>query len=171
LNRYVLNFCTAQKLIGNWLAKNPEKRKDVFLCTKFGFTRLPGETFGPACSDPTYIPQALQASLEDLRTEYIDLYYQHRVDPKVPIELVLEALRPAVESGTVRWLGLSNCSIDTLRRAKAVKGLGEKVIAVQMEYSPFTIDAERNGMSDACKELGVSLVAYSPLGRGLASGR
>ena len=83
----------------------------------------------------------------------------------------LRPLRPAVESGTVRWLGLSNCSIDTLRRAKAVKGLGEKVIAVQMEYSPFTIDAERNGMSDACKELGVSLVAYSPLGRGLASGR
>ncbi|CAA7270045.1 unnamed protein product [Cyclocybe aegerita] len=162
----------SQNKIGNWLAHNSDQRKNIFLCTKYGYCRLPTEnTFSGACSDPAYVPQALEASLAALQTDYIDLYYQHRVDPKVPIEVVLESLRPAVESGKVRWLGLSECSVDTLKRAKKVKGLGEKVIAVQLEYSPFTLDVEKNGMADACKELGVSLVAYSPLGRGLVSGR
>lgn len=114
---------------------------------------------------------ALERSLAVLQTDYIDLYYQHRVDPKVPIEVVLESLRPAVEAGKVRYLGLSECSVETLRRAKKVPGLGEKVIAVQMEYSPFTLDIENNGIVDACKELGVGLVTYSPLARGLVSGR
>jgi len=161
----------SQKMIGSWIERNASKRSSIFLCTKYGYCRLPGDTFSGACSDPTYVPQALEATLAELKTDYIDLYYQHRVDPKVPIELVLESLRPAVEAGKVRWLGLSECSVDTLRRAKKVKGLGEKVIAVQTEYSPFTLDPERNGMADACKELGVSLVAYSPLARGLISGR
>ena len=100
-NCHSSQLCSAQKLIGNWLVENPEKRKDIFLCTKFGYTRLPGDILAPACSDPAYIPQALEATLKDLQTEYINLYYQHRVDHKVPIELVLEALHPAVESGTV----------------------------------------------------------------------
>ena len=84
----------------------------------------------------------------------------------------METLRPAVESGKVRYLGLSECNADTLRRAKAVQGVGEKVVAVQMEYSPFTVDVERDeGIAGVCEELGVSLVAYSPLGRGMISGR
>jgi len=132
---------------------------------------LPGDPFAGPCSDPAYVPQALENALKDLQTSYIDLYYQHRVDPNVPIEIVLESLRPAIESGKVRYLGLSECSAETLRRAKAVKGVGDKLIAVQIEYSPFTIDVEKNGIADACKELGVSLVAYSPLARGLVSGR
>jgi aryl-alcohol dehydrogenase-like predicted oxidoreductase len=161
----------AHKLIGNWLSKNQDKRKNIFLGTKYGYCRLPGDPFAGPCSDPAYVPQALENALKDLQTTYIDLYYQHRVDPNVPIEIVLESLRPAIESGKVRYLGLSECSAETLRRAKAVKGVGDKLIAVQIEYSPFTIDVEKNGIADACKELGVSLVAYSPLARGLVSGR
>ena len=84
----------------------------------------------------------------------------------------MEALRPAIESGKVRYLGLSECSADTLRRAKAVRDVGEKVVAVQMEYSPFTVDVEKDeGIASVCDQLGVSLVAYSPLGRGMISGR
>lgn len=125
---------------------------------------------GP-CSDPAYIKQALRRSLSTLKTDYIDLYYQHRVDPKVPIEVVLETLREPVEKGQIRWLGLSECSIDTLRRAKAVKGLGDKLIAVQMEFSPLTLDIEKDGFAKAAEELGVSVVAFSPLSRGLLSGK
>jgi aryl-alcohol dehydrogenase-like predicted oxidoreductase len=106
-----------------------------------------------------------------LNTDYIDLYYQHRVDPEVPIEVYLETLRPFVESGVIRWLGLGDCSIDTLRRAKAVEGLGDKIIAVQMEFSPVELSIERNGFAKAAEELGVAIVAYSPLCRGLLSGR
>jgi aryl-alcohol dehydrogenase-like predicted oxidoreductase len=160
-------------LIGNWLAKNPSKRADITLCTKIGFNRQPTDDFlsGP-CSDPAYLPIAVESALSQLQTHYIDVLFQHRVDPKVPIEIVLEALRPAVEAGKVKYLGLSECSADTLRRARAVKGIGEKVVVVQMEYSPFTVDAEREGgIAGVCEELGVSFVAYSPLGRGMVSGR
>jgi aryl-alcohol dehydrogenase-like predicted oxidoreductase len=110
-------------------------------------------------------------SLKQLNTSYIDLYYQHRVDPDVPIEIVLEALRNPVEKGVIRWIGLSECSIEHLRRARAVEGLGRRVVACQMEYSPFELYAERNGFMDAAGQEGVAVVAYSPLGRGIASGR
>jgi aryl-alcohol dehydrogenase-like predicted oxidoreductase len=125
-----------------------------------------------------------------LQTDHIDLYYQvgmagyisfwtqlnfdgqqHRVDPAVPIEVVLEALRPFVEGGQIKWLGLSECSAATLRRAKAVPGIGEKIVAVQSEYSPFELTVETSGFLDAVNELGVAVVAYSPLGRGLITGR
>jgi aryl-alcohol dehydrogenase-like predicted oxidoreductase len=96
---------------------------------------------------------------------------QHRVDPAVPIEIVLETLRPYIESGQIKWLGLSECSAATLRRAKAVPGIGEKVVAVQMEYSPFELEIETSGLLDAANDTGVAVVAYSPLGRGLISGR
>jgi aryl-alcohol dehydrogenase-like predicted oxidoreductase len=109
--------------------------------------------------------------LEELKTDYVDMYYQHRVDPEVPIEIVLEALREFVDKGQIKWIGLSECSINTLKRAKAVKGLGEKIIAAQMEFSPFTLDIEKNGFAQAADEAGVSVVAYSPLGRGMVSGR
>ena len=89
----------------------------------------------------------------------------------MPIEVVLETLREPVEKGTIRWIGLSECSTETLRRAKAVKGVGEKVIAAQMEFSPFSLDVEKTGFTKTAKELGVSVVAYSPLGRGMISGK
>lgn len=122
-------------------------------------------------STPSYVKYAFERSLERLQTDYVDLYYQHRVDPNVPIELVLEALREFVEAGKIKWLGLSECSAETLRRAKAVKGLGERIVAVQDEFSPFSLQVETEGFAEVCKELGVSIVAYSPLGRGMVSGR
>lgn len=124
-----------------------------------------------ANSKPAYIRERVKASLAALQTDYIDLYYQHRVDAEVPIEIVLETLRPYVESGTIRWLGLSECNVDTLKRARAVKGLGEKVVAVQMEFSPFELEIEKNGFANAAEEAGVAVVCYSPLARGLVSGR
>ncbi len=122
-------------------------------------------------SAPSYVTSAVLRSLRELKTDYIDLYYQHRVDPNVPIEAVLEALRLFVESGQIKWLGLSEASVDTLKRAKAVKGLGEKVVAVQMEFSPFELGIEKDGFATEAENLGVSIVAYSPLGRGMVSGR
>jgi aryl-alcohol dehydrogenase-like predicted oxidoreductase len=120
---------------------------------------------------PSYIRGAVERSLSNLKTNYIDLFYQHRVDPDVPIEIVLETLRPFVDSGKIKWIGISECGVSTLRRAKAVKGMGEKVIAVQMEYSPFDLEIEKSGLADTAKELGMAVVAYSPLGRGLITGR
>ena len=109
-------------------------------------------------------------SLDRLKTDYIDLYYQHRVDPNVPIEVVLETLKEFVDKGRIKWIGLSECSVNVLKRARAVPGIGEKVIAAQMEYSPFSLEIEQ-GFTEAARELGVAIVAYSPLGRGLMSGK
>ena len=122
-------------------------------------------------SKPSYIARQFKYSLSALKTDYIDLYYQHRVDPEVPIEVVLETLRPYVESGQIRWLGLSECSAATLKRAKAVKGIGEKVVVVQMEFSPFELEIEKSGFVDVVNEAGIAIVAYSPLSRGLVTGK
>ncbi|KAF7973892.1 hypothetical protein HWV62_14028 [Athelia sp. TMB] len=158
--------------LGRWFT-HTGRRADIFLASKFGYTNLatPMATPTPTPdSTPSYIRTALARSLDQLQTTYIDLYYQHRVDPSVPIEVVLETLRPHLEAGTISWLGLSECSSETLRRAKAVKGVGEKVIAVQMEYSAFTLDIEKSGFAKVAEELGVSVVAYSPLARGMITG-
>ncbi|KAJ7456885.1 NADP-dependent oxidoreductase domain-containing protein [Mycena latifolia] len=161
----------SESIIGEWFAQTG-RRSEIFLATKFGAGDLrEGPNKGKICSEPSYIEQAVQRSLKMLQTEYIDLYYQHRVDPAVPIEIVLETLRPFVERGQIKWLGLSECSAATLRRAKAVPGIGEKIIAVQMEYSPFELGIEANGLLDAANETGLAVVAYSPLGRGLITGR
>ncbi|KAJ7619297.1 NADP-dependent oxidoreductase domain-containing protein [Roridomyces roridus] len=161
----------SESVIGDWFAKTG-RRSDIFLATKFGIVQGTGYLTGRRfCSQPEYIKEAVQNSLKKLQTEYIDLYYQHRVDPSVPIEIVLETLRPFVDSGVIKWLGLSECSAATLRRAKAVAGVRDKIVAVQMEYSPFELGIERSGVLDAAKELGVAVVAYSPLGRGMITGR
>lgn len=152
--------------------KDTGRRSEIFLATKFGGYDPEGKFGGGGpVSTPSYIKFALDRSLKRLGTDYIDLYYQHRVDPNVPIEIVLETLREPVEKGQIKWIGLSECSIGTLKRAKAVPGLGEKIIAAQMEFSPFSLDIEKSGFKKAAKELGVSVVAYSPLGRGLISGQ
>lgn len=143
------------------------------MATKFGANNLnlPSGPANPPYSAPDYVASSVERALKLLQTDHIDLYYQHRVDSKVPIEIVLEALRPFVESGKIKWIGLSECNLDTLSRAKKVAGLGDKVIAAQMEFSPLTLDIEKSGFAEGAKKLGVSVVAYSPLARGLVSGR
>ncbi|TDL15043.1 Aldo/keto reductase [Rickenella mellea] len=160
--------------LGNWFNRTG-RRNEIFLATKFG-ARDPTKAIHDSSlsspnSKPSYIREALKRSLEKLGGDYIDLYYQHRVDPNVPIEIVLETLREFVDNGKVKWIGLSECSIDTMRRAKAVPGIGEKVIAAQMEFSPFCLDIIKSGFLQAARELGVTIVAYSPLGKGMISGR
>jgi len=167
-------YGTSEEELGNWFTSTG-RRNEIFLATKFG-GRDPEaypltSTEGGPISKPSYIKHAFARSLRLLQTHYVDLYYQHRVDTAVPIEIVLEALREFVESGKIKWIGLSECSADTLKRARAVKGIGEKVIAAQMEFSPFELFVEKRGFAEEAGRLGVGVVAYSPLGRGLVSGR
>ncbi|KAF7320846.1 Aldo-ket-red domain-containing protein [Mycena chlorophos] len=164
-------YGASERLIGEWFASTG-RRSEIFLASKFGAAPRPdGPHKGKPSSDPESIVRAIEDSLKTLQTDYIDLYYQHRVDPTIPIEVVLETLRPYVERGTIRWVGLSECSPATLRRAKAVPIIGPKLIAVQMEYSPFETSIETSGLRATATELGVAVVAYSPLGRGLVTGR
>ncbi|KAG6837046.1 hypothetical protein H0H93_015617 [Arthromyces matolae] len=160
----------SEKLIGRWFSQT-KRRAEIFLATKFGAADLDSNDWTRPNSKPEYIRRRLANSLVDLQTDYIDLYYQHRVDTEVPIEIVLETLRPYVEAGTIRWIGLSEASVATLKRAKAVEGIGEKVIVAQMEYSPFELYIEKNGFVDAIRDAGMAVVAYSPLARGLVTGR
>ncbi|KAG6910748.1 hypothetical protein DXG01_008280 [Tephrocybe rancida] len=146
------------------------RRSDIFLATKFG-AYDPETGISKPNSKPSYILKSIQRSLAALKTDYIDLYYQHRVDPDVPVEIVLETLRPFVEKGQIKWIGLSECSIAVLKRARAVKGVGERVTVAQMEFNPFELHLEKTGFVDAISEAGMALVAYSSLTRGLVTGR
>ncbi|OZJ03125.1 hypothetical protein BZG36_03876 [Bifiguratus adelaidae] len=150
------------------LAKVLKTQRDkVFLCTKFGNVRGPNGEFLGVRGDPEYVKEACDKSLKRLGVEQIDLYYQHRVDPKVPIEDTVRAMAELVKEGKVKYLGLSECKAETLRRAHAI----HPITAVQTEYSPWTLDVETNGVLETCKELGITFVAYSPLGRGFLTGR
>ena len=154
---------TNEKLVGRAIAG---RRDEVQLATKFGIMRGPaGERLGVNGS-PDYVHSACDASLERLGVETIDLYYQHRVDLETPIEETVGALAELVEAGKVRFIGLSEASAETLRRASAV----HPITALQSEYSLFSRDIEDEILPTA-RELGIGLVAYSPLGRGFLSGR
>jgi len=142
------------------------RRKEVFLATKFGNVRGPTGEFLGVDGRPEYVRSCCDASLKRLGVEVIDLYYQHRVDPKTPIEETVGAMAELVSAGKVRYLGLSEASPRTLRRACAA----HRIVALQTEYSLWTRDPEP-GVLPACRELGVTFVAYSPLGRGFLSGR
>jgi aryl-alcohol dehydrogenase-like predicted oxidoreductase len=151
-----------EKLLGRAIKGN---RDSVILCTKFGNIRdAKGQ---PTAIDgrPEYVPAACEASLKRLDVDVIDLYYLHRVDPNVPIEDTVGAMAKLVEQGKVRYLGLSEAGAQTLRRACAVY----PIAALQSEYSLWTRDAEKEWLP-ACRELGVTYVAYAPLGRGFLSG-
>lgn len=139
----------------------------MFLCTKFGFVLGPNGEVQGVSGKPEYIRQACEKSLKRLGIDCIDLYYQHRVDPNTPIEDTVGALAELVKEGKIRYIGLSECSAENLRRAYKV----HPIAAVQMEYSPWTLEIETNGIMEACRELGVTIVAYSPLGRGFLTGR
>jgi aryl-alcohol dehydrogenase-like predicted oxidoreductase len=140
------------------------RRDSVVLATKFGFERLPDGSQAINGS-PEHVHRACDASLQRLGTDHIDLYYQHRVDARVPIEETVGAMAELVDAGKVRFLGLSEAAASTIRRADAV----HPITAVQSEYSLFARDME-DEVLPALAELGIGFVAYSPLGRGLLTG-
>ncbi|PWC54867.1 aldo/keto reductase [Azospirillum sp. TSH7] len=141
------------------------KRDRVTIATKFGIVRQPGEYARRVDTSPAYVAQACDASLKRLGVETIDLYYAHRVNPDIPVEETVGAMADLVKAGKVRALGLSEVSAATLRRAHAV----HPIAAVQSEYSLWTRDVEA-AVLPTCRELGISLVAYAPLGRGMLTG-
>ena len=152
-----------EELVGRAIAG---RRAAVFLATKFGIVRG-GATRHGVDGSVANVRACIDASLRRLNVETIDLYYLHRVDPNVPIEETVGAMAELVRAGKVRHLGLSEASPATLRRAQRA----HPIAALQSEYSLFTRDVEQNGVLDTVQELGIALVAYSPLGRGFIAGR
>lgn len=148
-----------EELISRVLQPN---RKKVFLATKFGFLSYAEGKMGGFDASPAHMKKAVEASLRRLKTDTIDLYYAHRVDPNVPIEETVGAMAGLVSQGKVRYLGLSEASPQSLRRAHAV----HPISALQSEYSLLTRDVETSVLP-VCRELGISLVPFSPLARGL----
>jgi len=143
------------------------KRSRIVLATKFGIVRDPANPSVRSVSGkPDYVRRSCEASLRRLGVDTIDLYYQHRVDPNTPIEETVGAMAELVKAGKVRYLGLSEASIPTIRRAVKV----HPITALQTEYSLWTRDPE-GGILAACRELGIGFVAYSPLGRGFLTGQ
>jgi aryl-alcohol dehydrogenase-like predicted oxidoreductase len=143
------------------------RREQAFVATKFGIVRDPSNPQARGIDGrPEYVRAACEGSLKRLGIETIDLYYQHRVDPAVPIEETVGAMADLVAAGKVRYLGLSEASAATLERASKV----HPIAALQSEFSLWTRDPEGNGVLDACRRLGIAFVAYSPLGRGFLTG-
>jgi aryl-alcohol dehydrogenase-like predicted oxidoreductase len=143
------------------------KRDQVILATKFGIVRDPSNpNLRGVSGRPAYVKKSCEASLQRLNVEYIDLYYQHRVDPNTPIEETMGALADLVTGGKIRHIGLSEASASTVRRAVKV----HPVAALQTEYSLWTRDPEHEILA-TCRELGIGFVAYSPLGRGFLTGQ
>jgi len=153
---------TNEQLVGKAIAG---RRDEVQLATKFGNEREPDGTRVGINGSPDYVRRACDASLQRLGVDHIDLYYQHRVDRTVPIEETVGAMKELVEAGKVRHLGLSEAAPETIRRAHAV----HPITALQSEYSLFTRDLE-DEILPTIRELGIGLVPYSPLGRGILTG-
>lgn len=155
-------YADSEELIGKWFQRTG-KRGDIFLASNFGFTD------DGIRGDPEYVKHAAEKSLKTLGVDYIDLYYAHRVDSNVPIEYTVQAMAELVKEGKVKYLGLSECSARSLRRAHAV----HPIAAIQVEVSPFCLDIfdPKLDLLRTARELGVKVVCYSPLGRGLLTGR
>ena len=169
-----INFLDTADMYGPY--KNEElvghaikgKRNQFVIATKFGIIRDPNDpTKRGVNGRPEYVRQSIDGSLKRLGTDHVDLYYLHRVDPNTPIEETVGAMSQLVEEGKIRHIGLSEASAETLRKASAV----HPITALQSEYSLWTRDPEENGVLAACRELGIGLVPYSPLGRGFLSGQ
>lgn len=142
------------------------KREKVLLATKFGFIRNPNNPADTRIDgSPDYVKSACEASLRRLGVDVIDLYYLHRLDPNIPIEVTVGAMAELIKAGKVRTIGLSEVSASTLRKGHEVY----PITALQSEYSLWTRDPEE-GVLDACQQLGIAFVAYSPLGRGFLTG-
>jgi aryl-alcohol dehydrogenase-like predicted oxidoreductase len=154
---------TNEVLVGRAIA---DRRDEVVLATKFGIVRDPDDPAARGQNGrPEYVKQAAEASLKRLGVDHIDLYYQHRVDPATPIEETVGALAELVREGKVRYIGLSEASPETLRRANAV----HQITALQTEYSLWSREPQ-DEILPTCRELGIGFVAYSPLGRGFLTG-
>ena len=153
-----------EELIGRFLREIPRER--AVIATKFGFRIDSAGVISGVDSSPSNVRKACDGSLRRLGIDTIDLYYQHRVDPGVPIEETVGAMGELVRAGKVRALGLSEAGIETLRRANAV----HPIAALQSEYSLWSRDVESDGVLAACRELGIGFVPYSPLGRGFLTG-
>ncbi len=154
---------TNEELVGRAVC---ERREWVIVASKFGNVRSEDGGFHGVRGDAEYVREACDASLRRLGVDFIDLYYQHRVDPEVPIEETVGAMGELVEQGKVKYLGLSEAGVDTIRRAHAV----HPISALQTEYSLFTRDGEEE-ILPVLRELGIGFVAYSPLGRGMLTGQ
>lgn len=154
---------TNEELLGKFLKSI--RRDQVVVATKFGF-QLDENGIRGTDSSPTNVRRACDASLKRLGIDVIDLFYQHRVDPKVPIEETVGAMAELVTAGKVRTLGLSEAGPETLRRAMKV----HPIAALQSEYSLWSRQVETNGVLATCRELGMTFVPYSPLGRGFLTG-
>jgi aryl-alcohol dehydrogenase-like predicted oxidoreductase len=153
---------TSEELVGEALEPI---RDEVVIASKFGFDIEAGD--GSLNSQPEHIRKVIEGSLSRLRTDRIDLYYQHRVDPTVPIEDVANTVKDLIAEGKVLHFGLSEASPETIRRAHAA----HPVTAVQTEYSVMERDPEHNGVLETCEELGIGFVTWGPLGMGFLSGK
>lgn len=157
-----------EELLGRWFRENPKRRGEIFLATKFA-VRITGPGMQMTVDgSAAYVREACEASLKRLGVDCIDLYYAHRIDPKVPIEETVGAMAELVKEGKIKYVGLSECSARTLRRACKV----HPIAAAQLEFSPFALEIEDEniGLLKACRENGVKVVVYSPLGRGWLTG-
>ncbi|KAI0165102.1 Aldo/keto reductase-like protein [Hypoxylon sp. FL1284] len=162
----------SEVLVGKWFKLHPERRQDIFLATKFalGWSIVDGKFQFNFDSSPENCLASCEQSLRNLGTDYVDLFYVHRFDKVTPVEKTMEALVSLKDAGKIKNIGFSECSSGTLRRGHAV----HPISAVQMEYNPWTLDIEGESgthLLRTCRELGVSVVAYSPLGRGFLTGR
>ncbi|KAF8319296.1 Aldo/keto reductase [Clavulina sp. PMI_390] len=154
----------SELVIGKWLKLHPERRSQLFIATKFGLK----PDWISSGGDPEYVREQINLSLEKLGVEYIDLVYHHRPDKNVPVEITVGAMAEFVKAGKVKYLGLSECTKDGIRRAQKV----HPIAAVQVEFSPIELYHEsEQGVIATCKELGITVVAYSPTGRGILTGR
>ncbi len=152
-----------EELLGKAFADRWDR---VTVATKYGVRRTAEGQWLGICGRPDYVKEACEASLKRLGRETIDLYYQHRPDPDVPVEESVGAVKELVEEGKVRAIGLSEFSPDQIREAHAV----HPITAIQTEYSMWTRNVEEEGILDVCRDLGIAFVAYSPLGRGFLTG-
>jgi aryl-alcohol dehydrogenase-like predicted oxidoreductase len=155
---------TNEELVGKAIK---DRRDQVFLATKFAIVRDPSDPTKRAISGrPEYVRASCDNSLKRLGVDHIDLYYQHRVDPNVPVEETIGAMAELVATGKVRYLGMSEASVQSIERASKV----HPITALQSELSLWTRDPQENGTLELCRKLGIALVAYSPLGRGFLTG-
>lgn len=160
-------------LIGKWFKLHPERRADIFLATKFGIkasVNEKGEFTLAVDNSPEFFNECLEGSLKKMGVDFVDLYYIHRLDPKTPVEKTMELMAKAKKDGKIKAIGISECASSSVRRAYAVA----PVDAVQVEYNPFSLDIETNSgtnLLSTCRELGITVFAYSPLGRGFLTGQ